>query len=300
MRWLPSRLALLGLLALLSLAACQATRNIADEPLDPALVAEPMTLTVQIRGATYKLEGAMVRPRTAGAHPLAVLTHGTCGESCRTRHNPAELLPEAAVFAEWGYATFILMRRGYGNSDGPYSEDNGGCGIQDYAGAARATADDILAAIEVLKELPYVDGRTVVAVGQSGGGIGVVALAAETPPGLMAVINFSGGRGGDCLRNGTFDEKKIDATFRTFGATTHIPTLWLYTMSDDYWGPDRPVRWHKVFAAAVGTVDFVHLPPIGAKGHGFVYRKSSIPIWRPVVARFLREQHLLAEAAPAG
>jgi dienelactone hydrolase len=290
---------LLSLLAAVALAVCQTAQGAADSRPDPALVTDPMTLAVQIDGAAYKLDGLMVRPREADALPLAVLTHGTCGRACRARRSPSDLRQQADVFAGWGFATFILMRRGYGNSEGPYAEDNGGCDAQNYEKAARGTADDILAAIETLKKLPYVDGRSVIAVGQSGGGIGVVALAARTPPDLKAVINFSGGRGGSCIRSGVYDETKSDDAFRAFGATTHIPTLWIYTKSDHYWGPDRPARWHKAFADAGGTAEFVHLPPIGEKGHTFFYKESSIPIWRPVVARFLKQEHLLKDAGPA-
>lgn len=282
------------LLFLLIVAGCQTT-NIGDAALPASgFLSEPMTLHVDIQGKKYALDGLMIRRKGAAKLPLAVMTHGSCGSGCRARRSPADLQHQANVFADWGYATFILMRRDNGKSDGPYAEDFGGCDTQDYEGAANASADDLVAAIQYLKKLPYVDPAEIIAIGQSGGGIGVVALAARNIPGLNAAINFSGGRGGGCIRNSLYDETKGVAAFTAFGRTARTPTLWVYSKSDHYWGTERPRTWSDAYRNAGGTIEFAHLPPQGEKGHSFFYKKSRIPAWSPTVSEFLRQLGLPA------
>lgn len=282
------------LLAVLMIAGCQTTNTGDAELPAAAYTTEPMTLHVDIQGKKYALDGLMIRRKDAYDLPLAVLTHGSCGSSCRARRSPADLRHQANVFADWGYATFILMRRDNGKSDGPYAEGHGGCDTQNYERAANASADDLAAAIRNLKTLPYVDRSKIIAIGQSGGGIGVVALAARNIPGLEAAINFSGGRGGACIRKSAYDEKKAISAFETFGRTARTPTLWVYTKSDHYWGAERPRNWSDAYRKAGGTIEFTQLPPQGEKGHSFFYKKSRIPAWSPAVAAFLRRLGLPA------
>jgi dienelactone hydrolase len=253
-----------------------------------SFVTESMKLNAVIDGDRYELDGLMVRPKGKTNLPLAVLSHGSCGSSCRQRRSPGQLQDQANVFAQSGYAAFILMRRDNGDSDGPYAEGYGGCDVQDYEAAANATADDYAAAIAELRKLSYIDTGRIIAIGQSGGGIGVVALTARAVPGLTAAINFSGGRGGSCLRKDDFDEYQMEKAFKAFGSANKVRMLWVYTKSDHYWGPKRPVEWHKAFSAAGGAATLSHLPPIGEKGHSFFYKKSNIEAWRPSVGNFLK------------
>lgn len=273
------------------LATCRTT---ADTLPADRFVTQPMPITVTIDGSAYHLNGLMVRPKGAGPFPLALVTHGSCGKSCREKRSTAQLHDQANVFAEWGYAAYVLIRRDNGESDGPYAEGYGGCKTQNYTRAARATAADMAAALRHLGRLPFIDGNLMIAIGQSGGGIGAVALSGMNPPGLRATINVSGGRGGSCLRRGTFDEAAKTGAYRTFGAAARVPGLWLYTQNDDYWGPDRPKRWHKAFTDAGGRAKFVTLPPFRKKGHSLFYKKEAIPIWSPIVERFLRRLNLPA------
>ncbi len=251
------------------------------------IVSEPMPFTVDIRGRSYKLDGLMLRPPGPGRFPLALINHGSCGRACRKKRSPDDLRPQAEVFTRWGYATYLLMRRDNGASDGPFAEGFGGCERQKYDQAAHSAANDMVAALTVLTQLPYVDPHRVVAIGQSGGGIGVIALTTKGVAGLKAVINFAGGRGGSCISKGTFVEEKEIAAFRSFGRRSAVPTLWLYTQNDELWGPDRPKAWHRAFTESGGKAEFVALPPNGRRGHAFFYRASTVPIWKPLVSDFL-------------
>jgi dienelactone hydrolase len=276
----------LAALLLASLTGCQ---TIAGTLPADQYVTQRMPITVEIDGSDYRLDGLMIRPKGHGPFPLALVTHGSCGKSCRKKRSPSQLHDQANVFAEWGYAAYVLIRRDNGNSDGPYAEGYGGCKTQAFARAARETAADMAAAIQHLAQLPNVDGNQMVAVGQSGGGIGAVALSGVKLPGLRATINFAGGRGGSCLRRRTYNERSMTQAYRSFGGDARVPGLWLYTQNDDYWGPKRPKRWHKAFTDGGGAADFIHLPPFRTKGHSFFYKKAAIPIWSPIVGGFLRD-----------
>jgi len=105
-------------------------------------------------------------------------------------------------------------------------------------------------ALEWAKCLPYVDARRILAVGTSMGGISTIALAARNPEGVVAAINFAGGKGGDPLgRPGNpCAPEKLAQSYAAFGKTARVPTLWLYAENDLYWGAELPKQWHKAAA----------------------------------------------------
>ena len=196
---------LLGLLCFLPIQTAHPQEMVTDR------IIEPLPISVEIRGRGYLLDGLMVRPNGNGRYPLALINHGSCGRECRKRRSPDTLRLQAQVFAGWGYAAYILMRRDNGASEGPYAEGFGGCKQQNYDQAAHSSANDMVAAVRILAKLPYIDPARIVAVGQSGGGIGVIALTAKSVPGLIAAINFSGGRGGSCIERASFDNSRMVA-----------------------------------------------------------------------------------------
>jgi hypothetical protein len=71
-----------------------------------------------------------------------------------------------------------------------------------------------------------------------------------------------------------------------YGATTRVPTLWLYSENDRFWGPLRPRLWFEGYREQGGLGRFVALPPYGSDGHGiFTAMPSS---WHPAALGFLR------------
>ena len=65
---------------------------------------------------------------------------------------------------------------------GKYLEDQGGCDEADYSRSGHATADEIAAALDYLREQPFIRQDGAVVVGHSAGGWGALALAGETRP----------------------------------------------------------------------------------------------------------------------
>ena len=70
---------------------------------------------------------------------------------------------------------------------------------------------------------------------------------------------------------------------------SRIPMLWIYSENDTYFGPDLANRMHEAFTAAGGKAEFRMLPPFGSDGHFLIDAAEAVPIWSPLVSRFLDE-----------
>ncbi len=265
------------------------------------LVQEPLRLAVTVPGKAgdvpVSLEALMVRPDGPGPFPLAVLNHGAPRKAEERRERtPNRALPQAQEFARRGWAALIVMRRGYGQSDGPYAESSGPCGTPDYVTSGRRSADDVRGAIRAAARLPYVDARTIISVGISAGGYATVALTADPPPGLVAAISFAGGRGSPRDGEVCTEGRLVDA-FATFGRRSRVPMLWVYAENDHYFSPELARRFAAAFNGAGGRASLVMTPPFGEDGHALFTREGT-PIWAPLVDRFLAAQELTLRAAP--
>ena len=236
------------------------------------------------------LEAMLVRPAGTRRYPLALISHGAPRDADeRPAMSPYRLYFEAVEFARRGFAALVVMRRGYGTSGGAYAEDSGPCGRRDYLLAAKASADDLRAAIEAVQGRLDVSTDGMIAVGVSAGGFASLALSADPPSGLAAVISFAGGRGsrGD---NDVCDEAALISAFKAFGQKSRIPTLWIYARNDKFFWPDLAHRLNAAFTGAGGTARFIDAPASGDDGH-FLFSEA-IPVWTPTVDGFLREQNL--------
>ncbi|MGC1440352.1 MAG: CocE/NonD family hydrolase [Burkholderiaceae bacterium] len=240
-----------------------------------------------IDGRSFTLEAQVLTPPGPGRKPLAVLNHGSPRKaSARRLMTTHQYYFQAIEFARRGYVTAILMRRSYGQSQGKWFETYGRCDAPDYTGAAAETAKDIIAAINALKRWPSVDPNRILVVGRSAGGFGSVAVAAANPPGLVATMNFAGGRGS--LRDGQVCQgNALVRAFGELGQTATTPSLWVYASNDKYFNPSLSRQFHQAFTAAGGDAKFVMTAPFGKDGHR-LFSRDGIPHWRPLVDRFLR------------
>lgn len=237
------------------------------------------------------LEALVVRPADSRPHPLVLISHGSPRDvDKRESMTPQSMTREAEAFARRGFAAVVLMRRGYGQSGGDYAEGYGDCARPDYVPAGRQGAQDLREAIRLLRTRPFVDPDKVVCVGRSAGGFASVALAADPPPGLAAVINFAGGRGS--LQDGEVcDPQSLVRAFGVFGATARTPMLWVYAKNDQYFDPDLVQAMHRAFQAQGGRAELVLAPDFGEDGHT-LFSRQGIPVWTGYVDRFLAGQGL--------
>lgn len=280
---------LILLLATLPSVAAESTAQL------PGLIRETMRVQLAERGLS--LEALVTRPAAPGRHPLLVLSHGAPRDAAqRPTMRPQSSGLVAIEFARRGYAVVAVMRRGYGQSDGPYAESNGACKTPDYPASARASGQDILDSIKALASQPWVDPGTVVLVGQSAGGFASMAAAAAQPANLKAVINLAGGRGS----TGPDEVCRSDLlaqTFGSFGRTVRVPTIWLYSQNDHYFGPSVARSFFDAFKTTGGNGEFVALPAFGEDGH-LLTSAEGMTHWRAAVDDFLRRNKLPTWSAP--
>jgi len=196
---------------------------------------------------------------------------------------------QAIEFARRGFAALVVMRRGYGGSGGQYAENSGPCTRRDYLRSARASAEDLSAAIRAMENRSDVSTNGMIAVGASAGGFASIALAANAPPGLAAVISFAGGRGSRA-DDDVCDEAALVRAFAALGRTSRIPMLWIYAENDKFFRPELAHQMHAAFTAAGGRAELIDAPAFRDDGHTLFSR--GIALWTPLVDRFLREQNL--------
>ena len=245
-------------------------------------------LGVKIDGGRHELETLSVTPPGPGPFPLAVISHGNMNSrEGRKRLQLGSYQPIAEDFAHRGYKAVVFARRGFASSTGSYADRLSGCW---QTGAGRISAEDYAAVIKKLASRKDVDGSTVVAAGQSGGGFAVLALASRAPAGLIGVVNFSGGRGGNRHdEQYNCDEYGFVDAFGEFGKMVRIPSLWLYSTADHFFWPDLVRRALAAYAEGGAPVRLEWFGPLPFAGDGHrLYRGEGQYLWSPRIGAFLK------------
>jgi len=259
-----------------------------------AIVEEVTTLAVDIDVAgkprlKQPITVTIFRDDARAKAPFLVLNHGRAGRADeREKLGRARYPGNAKYFVERGFVVFIPTRIGYGVTGGPDLEDSGRCDARDFPPAFAAAGQQVLAVVRHAKSRPYIDAGHGVLVGQSFGGATALAVAAGNEPGVMAAINFSGGSGGrpKAHPGAPCSDDRLAATLASY-AKAKVPTLWLYSQNDQYWGARLPKLWFDGFVRNGGRGRFVALPPSGEDGHSSFSRNAAA--WKPAVEVFLRE-----------
>ena len=267
--------------------------TVAGASLLPGLVREHIGLPITLPdGAKPTLEALVVRPDRPGRWPLVLMTPGTprSGGAGVVDRAPELLLSAAVAFAQRGYAAVIVLRRGFGHSDGPYAEGLGSCRNEDYPGAGKVSADDILGALETLHAQPWVDPGRVILLGKSTGGFAVLAAAARNPQGVVGVLDFAGGRGS--LRpDYVCQEDRLVAAVEQYGTTAKIPSQWVWSENDHYFSPELAQQMLSAYTSHGAPAQLAVLPPFGEDGHELLY-DAPAQAWWPAVEPFLKRLNL--------
>ena len=174
-----------------------------------------------------KIKGHLYRPARAEPFPVVIVSHGSRERGELTQPNRYEWL--SYRLARLGYLTFAPERRGYGGSDGEGVVGGAG-GFRSLQYGVPGEVKDVLAAIDFLKERPDVDGKRIVLVGKSLGGLVSLLIAAERPE-LRAVVSLAGGFGIGARMMGpemAFVEGELQSAVRRI----QIPTLVMHVEND--------------------------------------------------------------------
>jgi dienelactone hydrolase len=141
-------------------------------------------------------------------------------------------------YARRGWLGVFVLRRAYGQSDGPDPVTGFKCDspTPSYQDAIDAAADDLEATLNYIGRREDADLSRIMALGVSGGGAAVVALSIRNIPGLQIVVNVSGGFTlVSCDKN---SDRLVEAV-RYYGTKTKIPNLWYYAKNDNI----APEEW---------------------------------------------------------
>ncbi len=283
-----TRIAMIASMSLLTACAAPPPRQAANESVEKV----PVKVALENGGtASGDLVVTVFTPAGAGKHPLIVINHGRAGDPAgRAKLGRARYTSASQFFADAGFVVAVPVRLGYGATGGPDLENSGPCGDRRFTPMFDRAASQISQVVQAMSQRPDVDASRIVVLGQSVGGGSTVALAAQNPPGVKAAINFAGGAGGDPVRSPgkSCGPERLQATYAAYGQATRLPMLWIYTENDLYWGPDWPKQWVAAYNQAGGHATFVPMGPDGENGHSLF--THSPQKWKPIVAKFLREQ----------
>jgi dienelactone hydrolase len=268
-------------------------------PQHAGLIEEATFLTVRGRdGHSYRLEAIVVRKMDAPPRlPVALITHGKQKLAAEMAALHAEaMLPQARDLAHRGYLAVALVRRGFGFSDGTPGVAAGArfarCSVPDLRQYFAAEADDLDAAWHVIAARPDADPNRMIAIGQSVGGGTVLAFAARQPRGLMAAVNLSGGVRLTRQDGSTCAPDVLAAAIGTYGLTTRVPTLWLYSENDSLFAPELAYAMRDAYAAAGGQPELQMFPPVLPDGHYLFAAGEGRVKWLAALDAFLRARAL--------
>ena len=233
----------------------------------------------------------LFRPPGDGPFPLAVIAHASTQNVLRRAQMPQ---PEYRALAAWlvarGFAVLVPERPGHGATGGKYFEDQGGCDEADYAKAGRATADEIAAAVGLVRKQPFIRPDGLVVIGHSAGAWGALALASEDPKDVAAIIAFAPGRGGHAndLSNQVCAPHTLKAAAAEFGKAARVKVTWLVAANDSYFSPTLSRQLADAFRGAGGKADFRVLPAYGGEGHWLPETEGGVKLAGPELDRALK------------
>lgn len=285
----------LGWLTVLLLLAGMPAR--AEDRTDVRIQEELWALPLELPMFAY-----VVRPVGDGPFPLVIMNHGvSLNANDRSFFPLVEFRDAAQWFAKRGYFVVAPVGTGYGAAAidipergiyGPFFSKVGKCTNPNFRSPGLAVAQVDLWIIDYLAAEKRIIPKDVIVVGQSAGGWASIALSSLNPPPIKAIIVFAGGRGGrvgGVPNHNCAPDKLVDVT-REFGRTARIPMLWIYTENDTFFGPELSKRMYEAYTAAGGKAEYHLVPPFGNEGHFFIGSPQAVPIWSPMVTKFLDEQ----------
>jgi dipeptidyl aminopeptidase/acylaminoacyl peptidase len=119
--------------------------------------------TVFYPSGNLRIEAYVYKPEGAGPFPVVIYNHGSRAERDREE---MRFIYVGSMLTASGYVVVVPERRGYGKSDGQtfgqaVGEDRG----PRFVRRVQEETDDVLAAVEYVKTLPYVDSARIGVMG---------------------------------------------------------------------------------------------------------------------------------------
>ncbi len=136
-----------------------------------------------------RIQAYLYKPHGEGPFPVVIYNHGS--RAGRERDSvPQEHI--GVLLSHAGYAVLVPERRGYGRSDGLTWPEAVGNDRARFVTRLHEETDDVLAAIDYLRTLPFVDPKRIGIMGWSLGGV-VTMFAVSRSTTFAVAINQAGG-----------------------------------------------------------------------------------------------------------
>ncbi len=261
-------------LAALALFDCKTSSPIAYTPPPSFEDAGPPPSLVTFPSGRLTLRGYLYRPSGDGPFPAVVFNHGS-------EAMPGDRSDQAVFYVPRGYVLFVPHRRGQGRSSDagdPIGRAADGAQVVDEL---VAQSDDVIAAVDYVRALPYVDKARVAVAGCSFGGI-VSLLAAERGAGIEAAVDFAGG----AMTWGRTPE--LQSRMKQAARAARAPVLFIQAENDFDTTPSRVLAEEMRSAGKPARLRI--FPPNGTthqEGHHLCYG-SPDPPWGEEVLSFLK------------
>lgn len=259
---------------------------------------ESVKLALQIAGEPVEVAAHLYKPPGDGPFPLVIFSHGRSSSAVeRAKLAYPVMVGHANYWLKQGVAVVAPVRPGYGDTGGSDREnsfarwDSAACNANpDYTGIAERSRETIAATYQWAQQQPWVRKDRILLEGLSAGGLATVAAGALNLPGVVGIVNFSGGSGGNPERSPgkSCMPENLTRTYALFGQQTKVPSLWLYAENDQYWGADMPRQWNEAFKAGGSNLRFIQTGPLeGHDGHQLLARGGRM--WSVPLGAFVKE-----------
>ncbi|HEV8226604.1 MAG TPA: dienelactone hydrolase family protein [Methylomirabilota bacterium] len=259
-----------------------------------------LTEVVTIPSGELRLRALLGRPIGDGPYPVYIQNHGsmTIEEARRSPWTSIARDSLSDTLVRNGYVVLLLARRGYKGSEGTastYTQNEGSLGDLDRSAAdvmrgAEEEAGDVIAALDYLSSLPYVDKERVGVGGVSLGGL-VSVMAAARDPRFKALISMAGGYRQRGYRGVDEAWGPLQGIWEEAARRIHVPVLILWSKNDMLLERDVGRELEKDLKLAGKRVEMTVYPEFQQNGHYLFSRPEGYPLFVPDAMRFL-DRHL--------
>jgi dienelactone hydrolase len=251
----------------------------AEKAPDAALLHEQVVQIPSDPDDPVTLIMTIFKPDGPGPFPLAIMNHGSTSAIPQAEQPRYRLSFSNYYFLSRGYAVAIPMMRGYAGSGGQFHSH----GCDDLATGIDA-AKDIRAAINYMKQQPYIDGSRILVAGQSFGGWNTLAVGALKVPGVKVLVSFAGGMKASSCRD---PDNALITAAGELGDEVSTPSIWFFGDNDQIFA--TPV-WHAMYehyVAAGAPAELVAYGTFGTDSHNLLGSGEGLSIWAPKLDDFL-------------
>lgn len=207
---------------------------------------------------------------------IVVINHGSTGrghgsngyDESRVK-TPVKFVKLNPALVAKGYKTFVLMRKGRGNSEGRFTEEDARtCGWSDQIRGVEEAEPQLDQFVDWLRNEYKVD--KVILMGHSRGGFLSSYYSVRHPDKISYAVNISGGWTTACeAKNGITRQMLTDSSDK------FKRQAWVYSTKDSYFTDDQLAGFESL--AKSSGVPFIRLETTSGDGHGFA--TSNPQLW---------------------